>query len=347
MVDADDSRGQARLAGPGPAGEQELVREAKALLHEAKAQLKSEVREARAQAAGQARAVKAEAIGQAREQLQQAHAQLRLAQERAREQRARDRERRDRDRERRIAEHVSRDRERRLTQPPQRGRGLSREDIIDAAIAVADAEGTEAVSMRRIARELGTGTMSLYWHVSSKDELQSLMLDAVQAELPEPSGDWRADLTAFARATREGLIRHPWAIDYLVSGPPAGPREAGNGERLLAALDGLGLDLQTMTWIAVTTATYVAGAVIREAREIRWHRESEAMFAAMTAEEEQQWRAKHVAYLDDPDRYPHMARLFAEGVDPDAPETREARFQFGLDTLLDGIAARFGLEQPG
>ena len=79
-------------------------------------------------------------------------------------------------------------------------RGLSRADIVDVAVAIADAEGTEAVSMRRIARDLRVGAMSLYWHVESKEELHQLMLDTVQAEIeaPPPSGDWRTDLAAYA-----------------------------------------------------------------------------------------------------------------------------------------------------
>ena len=94
-------------------------------------------------------------------------------------------------------------------QPPRRDRGLSRAEIVRAAIAVADAEGPEAISMRRIAREVRAGVMSLYWYVSSKEELLDLMLDAIEAEIevPDPSGDWRADLGVFAHRTRDSLRR--------------------------------------------------------------------------------------------------------------------------------------------
>lgn len=229
------------------------------------------------------------------------------------------------------------------TQPPHRARGLTREDIVAAAIAVADAEGTEAVSMRRIARELGTGAMSLYWHVASKDELQMLMCDAVQAELPEPSGDWRADLAASAHTTRAALMRHPWAIDYLISGPPVGPRDARNAERMMAALDKSGLDTETVAWIGMTVATYVAGAVLREIQEIRWYRNAAAWQEGQSEGELERLRLEFIKEHSDSGRFPHMARLLAEGLDPDAPETRDERFDFGLDCLLDGIAARFGL----
>lgn len=306
----------------------------------ARLQAKDEDREAgdeAREARGQARETRLEAKDQAREARRQASSQ-------AREPRAHAREKRELARERRIAAHVSRDKERPERLQPPRAHGLTREDIVDAAIAVADAEGTEAVSMRRIARELGVGAMSLYWHVSSKEELQSLMVTAVQADMPEPGGDWRADVTAFARTVREALTRHPWAIDYLISGPPAGPRDARNTERLMAALGGLGLDTKTLAWVGMTIATYVAGAVVREIQEIRWHQDMMAARAGMSDEEASQLLAGYVNRLGDPAGYPFMARLIAEEIDPDSAQTREERFEFGLDCLLDGIAARF---QPG
>jgi hypothetical protein len=102
--------------------------------------------------------------------------------------------------------------------------GLSRADIVDVAVAVADAEGTEAVSMRRIARDLRVGAMSLYWHVESKEELHRLMLDTVHAETqaPLPSGDWRTDLAAYATSMRAALLRHPWAIEFVNAATPTG-----------------------------------------------------------------------------------------------------------------------------
>lgn len=186
--------------------------------------------------------------------------------------------------------------------------------------------------------------MSLYWHVSSKEELQSLMLDAVQPAAPELSGAWRADLAAFARTARQGMLRHPWAIDYLISGPPVGPNDARNTDRLMAALDGLGVDTRTVVWIGMTVATYVAGAVLREIQEIRWHQDAAISMAALSEEEAEQLRVQWEKEHADPARYPHMARLRAEHIDPDSPETRDERFEFGLDCLLDGIAARF---EPG
>jgi AcrR family transcriptional regulator len=243
--------------------------------------------------------------------------------------------------EQRIAGHVQRHRDRRA-QPPRRDRGLSQAEIVRTAISVADAEGPEAISMRRIARELGAGAMSLYWYVGSKEELLDLMLESIEAEIevPEPSGDWRADLGAFAHRTRAGMKRHRWALEFLGSRPPAGPNDARNLERLLGMLAGLDLEPRVTMDIMATVATYVMGAVIREAQEVRGQRDQELAEANLTAEELQATRERYRTWFQASGRYPRIARLIESGVDPDDPRTRDERFEFGLNCLFDGIAAQ-------
>jgi AcrR family transcriptional regulator len=247
----------------------------------------------------------------------------------------------ERQRERFLAEHYDRFREH-GRQPPRQVRGLSRADIVTTAVAVADAEGADAVSMRRLAREMRVGAMSLYWYIASKEELHQLMVERVQAEAqaPAPSGDWRADLRAFARNSRATLLRHPWAIDFLGSGPPSGPNDALNADRLLGALDGLGLDTSAIVRIAMTVGTYVIGATLREVQEVRWERATDEVRATMTPSEIARRRDDFIEQVIKSGRYPHLAAVFDAGIDPDAPETRDERFEFGLDCLLDGIAAR-------
>jgi AcrR family transcriptional regulator len=245
-------------------------------------------------------------------------------------------------REERIAGHVQRHRAR-GAQPPRRDRGLSRTEIVRAAIAVADAEGPEAISMRRIARELGAGAMSLYWYVTSKEQLLDLMLDAIEAEIevPEPSGDWRADLGAFAHRTRATLRQHQWAVEFIGSRPPSGPNDVRNLERLLSLLDSTGVeDVRLIMGIFMTVATFVIGAVIREAQEVRFQQEQERLEANLTAEEIQAEHERYRRWFEASGQFPHIARLMQSGVDPDDPNTREERFQFSLDCVLDGIAAR-------
>jgi AcrR family transcriptional regulator len=220
-------------------------------------------------------------------------------------------------------------------------RGLSRADIVDVAVAIADAEGTEAVSMRRIARDLRVGAMSLYWHVESKEELHRLMLDTVQAEIEAaaPSGDWRTDLAAYASNTRAALLRHPWAIDFLNSGPPSGPNDARNAERLIGSLSGLGLDVKTTMWMLSTLGTYVMGAALREIQELRWHRTLDETSGDMTEAEADALRDEFMQRIRQSGRYPNLTMIIDANFDPDAPETSHDRFWFGLGCLLDGFAA--------
>jgi AcrR family transcriptional regulator len=217
---------------------------------------------------------------------------------------------------------------------------LSRAEIVDAAIAVADAEGSDAVSMRRIAQVLRSGTMSLYWHVANKEQLLDLMLDVLITEVtvPEPSGDWQADLRALARNHRAMLLRHRWAMDFVGGRPPLGPNTLLNLDRSLALLDGFGLDIPTAMNILMTVLTYVMGAALREMREMRVQRDQEQ--SGITAAE---WEPVLTAWRDrlaDDGRFTRVVRFLDAGFDPDAEQTRDERFEFGLDCVLDGIAAK-------
>lgn len=101
----------------------------------------------------------------------------------------------------------------------------SREQITTAAVTVADAEGLAAVTMRRVATELGTGAASLYRHVETRDDLLDLMVDRAfeEMELLDPSGDWRADLVTECMTRLAYLRRRPWVVDGIVARPPIGP----------------------------------------------------------------------------------------------------------------------------
>ncbi|MDR0345416.1 MAG: TetR/AcrR family transcriptional regulator [Nocardiopsaceae bacterium] len=241
-----------------------------------------------------------------------------------------------------VEEDIKRGRGRGRAHPPRRAAALSRDQIVRTAIKVADADGAEAVSMRRIARDLNAGTMSLYWHIASKEELLDRMIDMVQGELPapEPSGDWRADLSVLARNTRTALHRHRWMIAFLGGRPSLSPKSLQNVERALSTLDGLGLDKATAMTAVMTIVTYVLGAVTREVQEMNTERFVQEQFGDLTDAEKEAMAREFVDRVRATGRFPHLAALIADGIDPDSPDTRDERFEFGLTCLLDGFAAR-------
>jgi AcrR family transcriptional regulator len=217
--------------------------------------------------------------------------------------------------------------------------GLTRDGIVAAAIAVADAEGPDAVTMRRIARDLNVSAMALYWHVADKDDLLALMVDAVEGEIaiPTPSGDWRADLTRTARRYRKTLLRHGWMTSYIGLRRSLGPNELPHIEHSLAALDDLGLSVREAFNVLMAVETYYLGFALREQQELTAERASDNTTAA-------QRRAallEVAAQLRSTNRYPHLVGLFAEGT----LLTRDERFEFGLARLLDGVEA--GLPAKG
>jgi AcrR family transcriptional regulator len=236
----------------------------------------------------------------------------------------------------------------------QRGRGrnrvapaLSRAEIVDAAIAIAHPEGSGAISMRRIAQVLRAGTMSLYWHVANKEQLLDLMLDALFGEfdLPEPTGDWRADLRAQARNERATLLRHAWVMDFIGGRPPLGPNTLLHMDRVLGALDGIDIGIATAMSILGTVQTYVMGSVLREMQEARVQRDEER--ADVT---EEAWAPMQAAWrdrLDADGRFTRVVRFLDAGIDPDAEDTRDDRFEFGLDCVIDGIAAKIAALTEG
>ncbi|WP_225726497.1 MULTISPECIES: TetR/AcrR family transcriptional regulator [unclassified Nocardia] len=216
---------------------------------------------------------------------------------------------------------------------------LSREQIVRVALDIADSEGLQAVSMRRIAAKLGTTAMSLYRHVSDKEDLLDLLVDEVygETELPErPSSDWRADLRLFARRTRTVLLRHTWFASVAATRPPLGPNALRHLEFSLSVIDGLGPDIGRLAGVLAAINSYVMGFVLGELAEEETRRRGGLS--------EEQWRATVGPYVERvvaSGRYPTFNRFVTEAGDLNGTEN----FEFGLDCLLDGIAAR--LHTPG
>jgi AcrR family transcriptional regulator len=219
------------------------------------------------------------------------------------------------------------ERERR-PQPP-----LSREQIVRAALDLADAEGIEAVSMRRIAAKLGSGATSLYWYLARKDDLYELMFDACigEIDLPEPGQDWRAALRGNALQTREMVRRHPW-IPLIGIQPGLGPNTRRFGEHWAAAFLPLGVSMERMTAILAAVNNYVFGFGHREASWAQTIRRS-----GSTDAEWKQDLQRYVEEVVNP-QDPALGRQIASRLDL----TSDENFEFGLDCLLDGLAARLG-----
>jgi len=206
---------------------------------------------------------------------------------------------------------------------------LSRELIVRAAIGLADADGLEAVSLRKVAAALDVGPMRLYGYIDTKDELLDLMVDAVQAEI-RPVGDgWRAVLRSLAESTRQAAHQHEWFADLLGGRPQLGPHALARGEAVLAAMTGIDVDL-LMPMVDAVTA-YVIGAVRREITERRAERAS--------GMDKRQWQSAFGPYLMRAfatGQYPALAAVVHDAAHLDADQT----FRTGLDFLLDGIGAR-------
>ena len=217
-------------------------------------------------------------------------------------------------------------------EPPERPAPspLSRERIVRAAITLADADGLDAVSLRKVAAALDAGPMRLYRYVDTKDELLELMVDAVYAELPAPAGEtWDAVLRSIATGTRDAALRHEWFADLLGSRPRFGPAALAHTEASLSALRATGLgDLDAMSGALEALSLYLVGAVRKEITERRAER-------ATGLDRHEFQRATG----------PYLTRMFATGKYPvlaewvhDARHRKAAEiFDLGLTYLLEGI----------
>ncbi|WP_037604334.1 TetR/AcrR family transcriptional regulator [Streptacidiphilus rugosus] len=206
---------------------------------------------------------------------------------------------------------------------------LSRDRIVRAAMGLADADGLEAVSLRKVAAALGVGPMRLYGYIDTKDELLDLMVDAVYAEIRPEGDDWRAALRSVAETTRAAAHRHEWFADLLGGRAQLGPNSLAAGEAVASAMGGVELDTVVPAISAVNA--YVIGAVRREVTERRTER--------ATGVDQKQYQAAFGPYLRRvfaTGRFPAVARFVHDGPHLDADQT----FRAGLDFLLDGIAAR-------
>jgi AcrR family transcriptional regulator len=222
---------------------------------------------------------------------------------------------------------------------------LSRESIVAAAIEIADSEGLEAVSIRRLATKLGARPMSLYSHIERKGDLIDLMVDEVMggsvlSESP-PSGDWRADLRRIAQRTRENIRSHPWMIAVAFRRPFIGPNALRHIDQSLAAVSELPLPPERKRAVLLAVDTYTLGFVRWELKAAKSGEGGSGACAGIDdggpsgAEID-----TYIAAQAASGKYPHLHELGGKknmglGVKAEA-------FEAGLEWLLAGIAAEVG-----
>ena len=205
---------------------------------------------------------------------------------------------------------------------------LTRERAIEAAIALADAEGIDALSMRRLARELDVEAMSLYHHVANKAAILDGMIDAVFAEidLPEEGADWRTAMRARAVSQRAALLRHPWALHLMESRTSPGVETLRHHDAVLAACRRAGFSLPMTAHAAALLDAFVYGFVLQE------------LTLPFDEGDDLEPLLDGMLEADGAAQFPHLAEFAAGHVlQPDYRFSDE--FDFGLDLVLDGLEA--------
>lgn len=213
--------------------------------------------------------------------------------------------------------------------------GLSIRAIAAAAVRVADADGLGAVSMAKVAAELGFTTMSLYRYVGSKDDLYVAMLDEAygRPDLGDLAGlDWRERLTVWATAARDRLLQRPWILGVPVKEPPLAPNQMSWMEAGLQSLADTALSEQEKLSAMLLIDMYVRGIT-----QLSVHINGDP---SVSTEEADRIYGARLAALVDPERLPAIAAAFDSGSLTDGSDFSVDEFAFGLETVLDGIQTR-------
>ncbi|HEY0695467.1 MAG TPA: TetR/AcrR family transcriptional regulator [Kribbella sp.] len=221
--------------------------------------------------------------------------------------------------------------------------GLSIAGIGAAAVKIADEAGLGAVSMSRVAAELGFTTMSLYRYVSSKNDLYVVMVEEAFGK-PEPVDlartGWRERITAWATAIRDAIHRHPWLLQVPLFEPPLSPKQLDWMEQGLSAFEGTPLTGQDRLSSMVLVNIYVRG-VTQVTMSVFVNNQAD-----QTDQEPDQIYARRLALLADPERFPSIASTVLSGTFTEDSDFGNDEFQFGLRTVLDGIESLIHRRTP-
>ncbi|MGH2906383.1 MAG: TetR/AcrR family transcriptional regulator [Solirubrobacterales bacterium] len=220
-----------------------------------------------------------------------------------------------------------------------------RVEIADAAIAIADAEGFEAVSLRKIAERLGVGTMTLYSYIENKDDLIAVMGDVITAEylVPEPMPEgWRARARAITTRTYETFVRHPWLATTITGAPVIKPNTIRHIDQSVRAIFELDIELDLRGTILTMLDDYAIGHALNNIkRKEMFDPSPSSARAAISARLNDATRTEIERMFRDGE-VPTLVKLFddvdtmLERISGGPPQSDNA-FEIGLDTLLDGI----------
>jgi AcrR family transcriptional regulator len=214
--------------------------------------------------------------------------------------------------------------------------GLSLSRIVEAAVKIALSDGLAAVSMNRLAADLGTKPMSLYRYVSAKDELLVLMVDAASGAPPpaEPGEDWRAGMSRWAWGYLRVLRHHPWIVRVPISAPPLTPNQIVWLEDGLRALRGTNLSPQEKMSVILLT-----GGLVRSWATLTADLRAAALAAGNTDPDPAVGYGRMLSRLIDPARFPEVHELILDGTLDEEEDDIDHEFAFGLDRVLDGVEA--------
>lgn len=239
-----------------------------------------------------------------------------------------------------------------LWRTPETGRrrgprhGLTVDQIAETAINLADAGGLPAVTMRRLAQDLGVVAMSLYTYVPGKAELLDLMLDTVYGQMrrvaPRPDAPWRERVEAIAEENRALCERHPWVAQIGAARPVLGPGQMAKYEHELRAFEGLGLDDVEMDAALTYLLSFVQASARAAAQAAAARRDS-----AMSDERWWEANAPLLARVLDESAYPTAVRVgSAAGGAHHAAYSAQHAYAFGLARVLDGLGALIERGRP-
>lgn len=206
---------------------------------------------------------------------------------------------------------------------------LSRDRVLDGAMAIADAGGIGSLTIRSLAQELGVKPMSVYHYVANKDEIIDGIVDRVygEMELPAAEGDWRAEMHRRCTSAREVLGRHPWAIPLLQSRTAPGPATLHHHDAVIACLRGAGLSVEMTAHALALVDSYVFGFALSEAA------------LPIHGPEAVPEIAESIMQRFATGAYPHLLEFSTEHVMKPGYDFGE-EFEFGLGVVLDAFAGR-------